>query len=102
MEGSDDVKHVFDGEAPSDDDALALTRSNASVHSGTFVRGRKQPATKRPHFSHGADDEEDDSDDQPDLGDYFSQWDIPPKDIILMCRAYASYLSAQNREHPKK
>lgn len=37
---------------------------------------------------------EDSSEGQPDLEDYFSQWDIPPRDIVGICRAYASYLAA--------
>lgn len=41
------------------------------------------------------DEEEGDSDDQPDLGEYFAQWDITPKEQILMCRSYASYLSVR-------
>jgi len=32
---------------------------------------------------------------QPDLEDYFSNWDIPPKDVVAICRAYASYVAAQ-------
>lgn len=39
--------------------------------------------------------DEEDSDVQPDLGEYFSHWDISPKDQILMCRSYASYLSVR-------
>lgn len=32
---------------------------------------------------------------QPDLEEYFSNWDIPPKDVVAICRAYASYVAAQ-------
>jgi len=39
------------------------------------------------------EEDEEDADEQPDLGEYFSQWDISPKEQILMCRSYASYLS---------
>jgi len=31
--------------------------------------------------------------DNPDLALYFSQWEIPPKDAILLCRTYANYLT---------
>jgi len=53
----------------------------------------------------GEDEEEDsgeDSDGQPDLDDYFSQWDISAKEQILMCRAYASYLSAKRAPFKKQ
>lgn len=40
------------------------------------------------------EDDGSDSDLQPDLDEYFSQWDMPPKDIVAMCRAYASYIAA--------
>lgn len=36
-----------------------------------------------------------DDDDQPDLSSYFRQWDIPVKDVIALCRAYANFLSQQ-------
>jgi len=36
-----------------------------------------------------------------DLGHYFSQFDIPDKHVILMCRSYASYLSAKAHAEKK-
>lgn len=32
---------------------------------------------------------------QPDLGWYFSNWDISPKGQIALCRTFANYLSAK-------
>lgn len=40
--------------------------------------------------------------DQPDLEQYFSQWMMPDKDIIVMCRAYASYLARKPINQRKK
>lgn len=42
----------------------------------------------------GDDQDENSGEGQPDLEDYFSQWDIPPRDIVGICRAYASYVAA--------
>lgn len=59
-------------------------------------RSQKRPM-KRPLFQ-----DEVDYDDQPDLHEYFSNWDISPKDIILMCRSYASYIAVQAKVQEKK
>ncbi len=32
---------------------------------------------------------------QPDLGDYFGQWAIPPSSEIALCRTYANYLASK-------
>lgn len=37
----------------------------------------------------------------PDLGEYFEQFDISDKDIILLCRGYASYLAARGKGQRK-
>lgn len=64
--------------------------------------GQKRPAGIRSAFiddeAADMDVEDDDADmDQPDLPDYFSQWDIPVEDVISMCRSYANYLTTQAR-----
>jgi len=77
-------------------------------------RFRQNAAQKRPaslHASQFVDDEalegdymedDDDSDGQPDLARYFSQWDISPKEQILMCRGYANYLSSMKQPFATK
>jgi len=35
--------------------------------------------------------------DQPDLEEYFSNWDIPWKEVVLICRSYASYVASRNK-----
>lgn len=57
-------------------------------------RSQKRPL-KRPYF------EEEPDDDQPDLHEYFSNWDMAPKDIVLMCRSYASYVATQQKSLKK-
>ncbi len=32
---------------------------------------------------------------QPDLGEYFGQWQIPPTAEIALCRTYANYLASK-------
>jgi len=46
-------------------------------------------------------DDEMDSEDQPDLEEYFSNWHISPKDVILICRSYASYVAASQKATKK-
>jgi len=53
-------------------------------------------SAKRPRYIDLVDD-----DDQPDLDEYFSNWNMGAKDIIIMCRSYASYLAAKNKSKTK-
>jgi len=55
---------------------------------------------KRPFPSRGYDDEIDEED-QPDLEEYFSNWHISPKDVVLICRSYASYVSSAQKATKK-
>ncbi len=55
---------------------------------------------KRPMLQPYEDEE--DSADQPDLHEYFGNWNMPAKDIILMCRSYASYVSQSSKSRTKK
>ncbi len=32
---------------------------------------------------------------QPDLGDYFGRWEMPPSSEIALCRTYANYLASK-------
>jgi len=53
---------------------------------------------KRPHIVDPDEDVDIDlTGDQPDLEEYFSNWDIPPKDVVLICRSYASYVASRNK-----
>ncbi len=76
-----------------------LQRSSATV-------GRKAPRAEwnqyAPQGSFSDDDENDDMVlEQPDLHVYFSQWEIPDKQVVLLCRSYASYLSAKGHAKAK-
>lgn len=63
--------------------------------------GCKAPrASWNPYQPH-QDEYDDVVGEQPDLADYFQQWSIPEKDIILMCRSYASYLQHKSKASPK-
>lgn len=68
-----------------------LCRSNATAG--------KRPRTFVPQTPPESDDEE--ILDQPDLASYFSQWEISDKHVILLCRSYASYLSAKGHSGRK-
>lgn len=89
-----------------EDDALELARSQQMKDRTRphQLNGQKRPAATRSAFidDEAADDmdveDEEAADmDQPDLPDYFSQWDIPVEDVISMCRSYANYLTKQER-----
>ncbi len=70
----------------------------------------QQGNLKRTHAAVGKDllkaleceeeyEEEEDMDvlGQPDLGDYFGQWDMPPSSEIALCRTYANYLAQKTK-----
>ncbi len=79
-----------------EDQESSLKRSHAFV-------GRKAPRSEWNQYApQGISSEEDDEvAEQPDLAEYFSQWKIPEKDIILMCRSYASYISHKAKAQQK-
>ncbi len=39
---------------------------------------------------------------QPDLGEYFGQWEMPPSSEIALCRTYANYLSSKLKAAVRK
>lgn len=53
-----------------------------------------QKGFKRPYVEEIYSDSDEE---QPDLKEYFSQWEMPSKDIALMCRSYASYICVQEK-----
>ncbi len=67
----------------------------------------QQGKLKRSHAAVGKDlmkalecEEEYEEEDvlgQPDLGDYFGQWDMPPASEIALCRTYANYLAQKTK-----
>ncbi len=71
----------------------------------------KRPATWNNYAPQGSgnswdqeeleQDERDAAMEQPDLHEYFSQWVIPDKQVILLCRSYASYLAAKGHARVK-
>jgi len=74
--------------------AILRAESNLwAVHSGR----------KAPRSGYNAYEPTDSSGDEaPDLGAFFEEWDMPVKDQVIMCRAYASMLSASSKAQPKK
>jgi len=46
-------------------------------------------------------DDELDSEDQPDLEEYFGNWHINPKDVVVICRSYASYVANKSKATKK-
>jgi len=71
----------------------ALVRTAAGIWAGDF--GRKAPR--------GGSDSGEWSDlafEKPDLGAYFESWDMDPKQQVLACRSYASYLNAVEKAKP--
>lgn len=62
----------------------------ASAH-----RGGKAPSVKRPRQEPRFDDEDFSLPDTPDLDWFLSRYEMPAKQRVLLCRAYASMLSAQ-------
>lgn len=80
-----------------EEEPRTLVRSNAAIWTGNT--GRKAPRGWHP--CDGSDDR-DLEDEVPDLGAYFEEWDMPIKDQVIMCRAYASMLAASSKAQPKK
>jgi len=67
-----------------------------------YYEESKQFAGKRPRrFLDLVDQAEEELAAYPDLHAYFSQFDIKPKDVIIMCRSYASYVASQNKSTRK-
>lgn len=65
-------------------------------------KGLKRPRSELLLCEEDMDFDSDHLDDQPDLKNYFDKWDMPEKHQIIMCRAYASYLSAKQHGEKKK
>nr|WAE42734.1 MAG: hypothetical protein [Cressdnaviricota sp.] len=84
-----------------------LSSTPGQTPSGTAatVARKRAYSDSQPKPWRGEEDpeemEESDELGQPDLIAYFAQWDIPWKDAVLMCRAYASYLTAAHRTEVK-
>lgn len=63
---------------------------------------RRSVGGKRPRYMLPHNQEDVEVMDQPDLAEYFAQWEISEKDQILMCRAYASYLAVKKNRFQNK
>jgi len=74
-----------------DEDPRELVRSSANVSSGWRIPGGKAPRHFAGIFDAGGDSDGDDE--ALDLGAYFEEWDLPPKQQAIACRSYASYIS---------
>ncbi len=77
-----------------DDEPEFLTRSNAFV-------GGKRPVREWNQYAPQGSMSDEEVLEQPDLAEYFSQWVIPDKQVILLCRSYASYLAAKGHATSK-
>ncbi len=87
----DEIEDIDSGEFDSPPQTLHRQRA--------FKAPRK--GTKRPMFVDMRYDSDDDEGDQPDLKEYFSNWNMKDRDIIVMCRAYASYLDRTSKANKK-
>lgn len=88
-----------DEEVPEEpfDEGDSLSPPRIIRRQNAFKAPRK--GIKRPYVEpvrYPSDDE-----DQPDLKEYFSQWDMKDRDIIIMCRSYASYLDRTSKANKK-
>lgn len=112
-----DNTYAFDGDNEDSPDLAEmpikvsdLRRSNAMFGADRLLAQK----ARKTLWPSGEDDYDEDEDEeerpmdesetdlgQPDLIAYFAQWDIPWKDCVLMCRAYASYLTAAHRTEVK-
>jgi len=100
-----DVEEVEDA-----DNVLRISRANAKKFSRPKMlevpkarKGMKRPFSDS-YYARGQWDAEEGSvvaDEQPDLEAYFSQWHIDPKEIVLICRSYASYVAASQKATKK-
>lgn len=79
-------------------DGLSESDTPFSLHSKLPVPYH-QTAVKRPQGFKRPYIEMVDSDDeeQPDLGVYFDKWNMSDRDIIVMCRSFASYLDRKGK-----
>jgi len=66
-----------------------------------YYEESKAFAGKRPRYIDLVDAAEEEFPAYPDLHAYFSQFQIKPKDIVVMCRSYASYVASQNKSSRK-
>jgi len=92
------------------DNVDRISRANAKKFSRPSMlevpkarKGMKRPFPDT-YYARGQYDPEEGSvvaEEQPDLEAYFSQWHIDPKEIVLICRSYASYVSASQKATKK-
>ncbi len=88
---------ICDEELDDGEDDVVEHLSRSMAFSG------KRPYDWNQYSPQGQDLEEEEAMalDAPDLHDYFSQWIIPDKQVILLCRSYASYLAAKGHAQTK-
>lgn len=93
--GDDDPRTQWiqaDGPSASSGEEGPGTRRTSPTGSGPErVYGRKEP---RGHVSF-VDEEAEEVPDEPDLADYFGQFQMTRKEVMEFCRAYASHLAKQ-------
>lgn len=83
-----------------DEDPRELVRSSANVSAGWRLPGGKAPRHFAGIYDAGGDSDGDDE--ALDLGAYFEEWDLPPKQQAIACRSYASYISQVAQAKKKK
>ncbi len=77
------------------------TPGGLSMETPKRLPGQKAPRAEWNQYAPQGSYEEEDTLEQPDLHEYFSQWEIPDKQVILLCRSYASYLAAKGHAKAK-
>jgi len=95
------VRSLSFGESPSESPELVRTgaESAAGLRSLTYVAGK---APRICHIPVEDSDEDDHLQETPDLGVYFSQFELSAPQCIALCRTYANYLASVQRTHGKR
>lgn len=89
-----------DDEMPEDISSSPETGFLVRANAGYMGSGWKQPRQgKRPPPAMSCDSDSEES--SPDLGIYFAKWNMEDRDIIVMCRSYASYIDRRTKATKK-
>ncbi len=99
--GSSAVRSLSFGESPSP--PLSLERADAET--SARLRNLTYVAGKAPRICHVHAEPDSDDDvllESPDLGEYFSQFELSAPQCIALCRTYANYLASVQRSHGKR
>jgi len=94
-------------DAEEEEEVERISRKNAAKFHASppklARKGMKRPFPDRYYAREPFDFDEGSvaPEEQPDLEAYFSQWHIAPKEVVLICRSYASYVAAAQKSTKK-